>query len=114
MKNKFLIWWTNQSDCERVEMLTLDWPKYLADEFQSRYGRSGRGRLWTPKELDDDKGMPNAATWSDTDMNCRMAADAGGIVILSSDYIQVGGLPGFVTKFDMTLVRPAHDADSPC
>lgn len=47
----YLIWWTNQSDVERVEYLGLDgqlghWPKYLKDEFASRNGRAGRGRLW--------------------------------------------------------------------
>jgi hypothetical protein len=38
MSDKYLIWWTNQNDCERIVPLDT-WPKYLYDEFQSRYGR---------------------------------------------------------------------------
>ena len=103
----YLIWWTNQSDVERVEYLGLDgqlghWQKYLKDEFASRNGRAGRGRLWMPDEFTD---APQEAEFGPTNPVCRMAADCGGIVIRDGDFEQVCHLPGFVTTFSMKIVR---------
>lgn len=102
----YLIWWTNQSDCERIVQLET-WPTYLADEFQSRDGRNGRGRLWVPKDISDD--APDGVT-IDWDENnnwlCKAASDAGGIVIRASDVRHVQFLPGFVTTFAMTVPEP--------
>lgn len=101
MNRTFLIWWTNQNDCERIAPLA-SWPKYLYDEFRSRYGRNGRGRLWVSSELPD---APDGVDRWNEDENwlCKSASDAGGIVIPAEDIKHVQFLPGFVTTFEMTL-----------
>jgi hypothetical protein len=105
MTEKYLIWWTNQNDCERIVPLET-WPVYLYDEYRSRYGRSGRGRLWSPSKFDHDKDLPEGvvAAWDeDNNWLCKAASDAGGIVIEAKDVAQVQFLPGFVTTFAMAL-----------
>ena len=102
MADKYLIWWTNQNDCERIVPLDT-WPKYLYNEFQSRDGRNGRGRLWCPDKFKD---APSGVTieWDSlTNWLCKAASDAGGIVIKADDMAQVQFLPGFVTTFAMEL-----------
>lgn len=105
----YLIWWTNQSDCERIEHLGLagqlgHWPEYIFEEFGSRNGRNGRGRLWVSLKLRPTP--PEEADWDDEAAVCKMAADAGGIVIVDSDANEVRHLPGFVTTFEMKIWRP--------
>lgn len=97
----YLIWWTNQADCERIVPLDT-WPVYLYDEYQSRQGRNGRGRLWVSSKLKD---APQGTDLWDTTNNwlCRAAQDAAGIVIKAEHLKQVQFLPGFVTTFDMAL-----------
>src|SRR5580700_11593268 len=97
--SKYLIWWTSQSDHERVAELTIDWPDYLRREFDSRQGRAGRGRLWVSDRFDDDRDMPSEATWDDNNPLCKIADDAGGIVITLADLHHVWMLPGFITDF---------------
>jgi hypothetical protein len=102
MAEKYLIWWTNQNDCERITPLDT-WPLYLYEEFRSRSGRAGRGRLWTSPVVKD---APESVTidWDSlTNWLCKMADDAGGIVIKAEHVVQVQFLPGFVTTFAMEL-----------
>lgn len=102
MAEQYLIWWTSQEDCERIAPLDT-WPTYLYDEFQSRYGRNGRGRLWVPSKFKD---APDSVTidWDTlTNWLCKAAEDAGGIVIKTEHVEQVQYLPGFVTTFAMQL-----------
>lgn len=103
----YLIWWTNQGDVERIEYLGEvgmlgHWPKYIGDQFASRNGRPGRGRLWVDEACKD---APEEAEFGPTNPVCRMAADCGGIVIRDIDLGEVRHLPGFVTTFDMKIVR---------
>jgi hypothetical protein len=103
-KKEPLIWWLSQDDVERIEWLGVagllsDWPEYLTDEFASRNGRPGRGRLWVADQFGDV-----GAKWDNELPTCKMAKDSGGIVIEAADYMQVVHLPGFVTRFDMSLV----------
>lgn len=101
MADKYLIWWTNQNDCERITPLD-SWPMWLYDEFRSRVGRSGRGRLWVPKLFEGD--APQEAKWdAANNWLCQAANDAGGIVIPEHALRHVQFLPGFVTTFDMAL-----------
>lgn len=96
---KYLIWWTNQSDCERITPLDT-WPTWLYDEYQSRLGRPGRGRLWVSDEWSD---APEQADWDYSKWTCHSAADAGGIVIPLDAIHHVMLLPGFVTNFLMEI-----------
>lgn len=107
MAEKFVIWWTSQEDWERITPLD-SWPTWLYDEFRSRGGRAGRGRLWVPQLW--TKGVPEGVSveW-DVANNwlCGIANDAGGIVIPIDALRHVQFLPGFVTTFDMTLPTTA-------
>jgi hypothetical protein len=107
--DRFLIWWTNQSDCERIAPLD-SWPTWLYDEFRSRLGRHGRGRLWVPGLWDKDAPGGVSVEW-DTGNNwlCRAADDAGGIVIPADALRHVQFMPGFVTTFDMALPENITD-----
>lgn len=106
MAETYLIWWTNQNDCERVVPLDI-WPRYLGEQFESRYGRAGRGRLWV---ADFTPPAPESISieW-DEDENwlCKIAHDAGGVVIKARDLHLVAFLPGFVTTFAMELPSAA-------
>lgn len=105
----FLIWWTNQSDWERIERAGLHleqgWPLYLSEQFEDRGGRNGRGRLWVYEGFAGDKALKGGAKWDDEKPQCKMAADAGGIVIRPADAQFVQWLPGFVTRLDMDPPR---------
>lgn len=106
-KDKYLIWWTSQEDCERVEFFGLadllnDWPPYLRTEFASRNGRSGRGRLWVSGRLKDAPSEVSVA-WSNAVAGCAAAKSAGGIVIKAEDVTHIQFLPGFVTTYAMEL-----------
>lgn len=108
--NEPLIWWTNQEDAERVEVLSRanlldDWPDYLRDQFASRMGRAGRGRLWS----DERFGTTPAQPWNNANPLCRIANDAGGIVIEGGDLKHVADLPGFVTTLAMHRPSPAGE-----
>lgn len=100
---KYLIWWTSQHDCERIQPLAVGWPTYLREEYASRVGRPGRGRLWVHESFEGEGGPPEQAKWDDDNWWCEVAADAGGIVIRLTDLKCVQCLPGFVTTFDMQL-----------
>ena len=106
---RFLIWWTNQADHERAAMvleatgLMPTWPKYLRDQFRSRQGRAGRGRLWAADQFATDPVVAAGVAWDEAKPLCMMADDAGGIVIRAEDHHRVVMLPGFVTTFAMTF-----------
>ncbi len=106
--NGYLIWWTNQADCEAViakDAYHLEWPDYLRNEFGSRLGRNGRGRLWTPH------GIPlEEVPWDDNWPLCRAAKDCGGVVIHAKDRHLVQSLPGFLTD---TTMRKALNPTAP-
>lgn len=108
--HEYLIWWTNQSDCERIVPLDT-WPVYLGKEYSSRLGRNGRGRLWVADEV--EKSPHGIAVDWDAGKNwlCRAAGDCAGIVIKGEHLGEVQFLPGFVTTFDMTL--PSTSLPSP-
>lgn len=106
MADEYLIWWTNQEDCDRIVPLE-SWPVWLYDEFRSRQGRAGRGRLWVSLRLAD---APKTVTieWDSlTNWLCLAANTAGGIVIRREDLRHVQFLPGFITTFAMALPEPA-------
>lgn len=98
MPTEYLIWWLCDEDIEVIgEKLPHNFPKYLQEQFQSRCGRAGRGRLWAAK------GMREAVRWRKTAM-ARRLMDYGGIVIDAKNLNLLATLPGIVTDF--TLQRP--------
>lgn len=120
-----LIWWTSEADCKALgepfdstdpddtgdisayptftflDLSTVSWPAYLKTQYQSRYGRHGRGRLWVAREFDFDD-----VTWDRTRVAVRLidAEGHGGIVVRRADLPLLRSLPGFVTNRAMELV----------
>jgi hypothetical protein len=119
----YVIWWTTQSDCEFIVALCetekpmlAEWPTWLRDQFASRVGRSGRGRLWNA--WPDVALVGGVEPWPDTLLGRFLngtAADkfnAGGIVVPLGELNLVIGLPGFVTNDSLTrLLIHALDLD---
>jgi hypothetical protein len=100
MKNEELaIWWLTQEECEAIRQSDRNLPGYLGEEFDSRHGRPGRGRLWVPKNL----GTAEVKPWPNKPMARFLGANAGGIVIDRDDVPMLAEFPGIVT--DMELRR---------
>lgn len=97
-----LIWWTNQSDCERILPLDI-WPIYLYDQYQSRLGRPGRGRVWVHGDI---VGAPDEVEWDDNKWTCQSASECAGIVFKAEHLYAVQYLPGFITTLNMELPAP--------
>lgn len=100
----FLIWWTNQADCEAVSEYrgVIDVPDYIAREFRSRHGRPGRGRLWIPTELYAEVPIPPITIpWPETPLANVLGDYYGGIVIRASDVACLRELPGVVTDLEV-------------
>lgn len=114
MTKHYVIWWTNQCDAEMVNAIyeaeylatdlpprfSLDWPEYLHDQWESRYGRAGRGRLWNAFPEDFPNGVDPWPTYRYAEMigGSHDRHSAAGIVIPLEDLHHVIGLPGFVTN----------------
>ena len=119
---EFLVWWTSEADARKLGE-EPDWsshpnlPDYIRDEFSSRYGRAGRGRLWVPPGI-----QVSSVRWDDNRPTCRAAADCGGVVFRRLDIEAVAALPGFITDTAMNemvgallpadLIRQAREAIS--
>jgi hypothetical protein len=96
------IWWTTQNDAQNAdpsELLML--PEYVQEQFDSRYGRPGRGRLWS----DDRFGSGVSCDFSEVETKSEIASykfdEAGGVVIRAMDIELIRRLPGVIT--DMKL-----------
>jgi len=102
-RTDLLIWWTDQEECESIgnhtHMLKTV-PEYIRKEYSSRYGRNGRGRLWTDAQF-GAVGFP----WDTTKPASRLADKRGGIVIWASDAAHVFGLPGFLTDQRLNIIN---------
>lgn len=102
------IWWTSETDCLAIGEPSGDepdlpalaaCPDYIRDQYHSRYGRNGRGRLWVADRFGDC----HVARWPDTDLARAIARTSGGIVILGEDAPLVRPLPGVVTDFNLEI-----------
>lgn len=100
--SRFLIWWTNQEECEAVgeQIEQSSVPDYLKSEFRSRVGRNGRGRLWVPDHI-DLKGIE----WDTAKPASRLAESRGGIVLDADDSLLVFYLPGFLTDLELNFIN---------
>jgi len=101
-ENPYVIWWSDQTDCEMIAAMQQPeapnvWPEYIDEQFDSRYGRPARGRLWVATGI-ELTGIP----WKDHDpLYQAVGKDSGGIVIRGEDVGHVAGWPGFVADEDM-------------
>lgn len=96
----YLIWWTSQDECEQIEEIEPLLPDYIQDEFESRLGRSGRGRLWIHQSI-PIKGID----WNEARPAARLCSERGGIVIKAIDKSAVFDLPGFLTDLGLNFLN---------
>lgn len=100
-----LIWWTSQQECEAIGFDSpATFPEYLADEYQSRLGRNGRGRLWIHASISQGD-----IEWPADKPAARLAGVRGGIVIRAADAPIVFGLPGFLTDTELNLINALEE-----
>lgn len=101
-----LIWWTTQEDCEATMALKVKskMPKYLRDEFISRIGRAGRGRLWVAKRF-----KITSIDWNENCVAARYCERAGGIVFDETNLSFVKSLHGIVTDLKMNIIASNFD-----
>ena len=99
---QFLIWWTNQRDAEDAAATVKSFvPKYIVEEFQSRFGRPGRGRLWVPTHEDFAGISASGIVWDETVPRIEYMNDAAGIVFRIEDYEHLKNHPGLITDVHM-------------
>jgi hypothetical protein len=92
----YYIWWLNQRDCESLgENPPLK--GYLLEEFRSREGRAGRGRLWVSTEFPEFPSFVQYSPEAEKRLAVLGAGDYGGIVIRPEDLDFCQGTPGLVT-----------------
>lgn len=100
-RTDILIWWTAQDECEAMgDTLDDRFPAYIRAEYRSRYGRNGRGRLWSDAQF-GNVGIP----WDTAKPASRLADVRGGIVINASDAHHVFDLPGFLTDLKLNFIN---------
>lgn len=76
-----IIWWTTQQDCERSDKF-IEPESEIADLFDDRWGRAGRGRIWSDLTLKQPIPPPDADE------------DIGGILMSVEVAKQICYLPG--------------------
>lgn len=110
MARYFYVWWVDQSACECIgERLPTSFDKWVRDQYQSRYGRAGRGRLWCDDEVMavwQPKMKITIKPWPKTKLAKWLGGDFGGIVLTPDQAEKVIelGLPGVMTNNKMKLV----------
>lgn len=112
-----VLWWTNQHDCALVRSLGIaarggltagfseddgmpSWPGYIADAYSRRYGRAGRGRIWTAYGMKTSGVDP----WPDSALAQLLGETHGAVLIWTRDVHHVVGLPGIVTDMALNLI----------
>lgn len=101
-----LIWWINQADCDAIgRELPTEYPEYLKDQFASRRGRPGRGRLWTHDSL----GHAEVDPWPETPLAKVLGEGYGGVVFKEDDLGLLWQLPGVITDTKLNKVPVPPD-----
>jgi hypothetical protein len=99
-----VIWWTSNAEADLIgedPETVKGFPLYLRDQFQSRLGRNGRGRLWIPPQFSQEiKGIPWPEGKDETPL-VRYCAKAAGIVLDVHDVPVLLGFPGVVTDLSL-------------
>ena len=96
-KTRIAVWWVNQADCEKIDSEQIS-EKYIRGEYDSRYGRAGRGRLWVPNTIECRQvEVPKEVCYDGPDTH-------GGIVILKEDIEKVRPLGGIFSDVDGNLL----------
>lgn len=98
MEEKIHVWWTSQKDEEAIgPELPERWPAYLVEQYRSRRGRDGRGRIWAAEVF---KHLPEQVVefhQISTPLSRYLGENCAGILIHQRDTNLVFTLPGVVT-----------------
>ncbi len=94
-----LIWWTTQDDCEAlIDSEPFKVPTYISEQFQSRLGRSGRGRLWIHDTI-----KLKRIDWNEQSPVSELCERSAGIVFHAEDIDFLNGINGIIT--DLNLIE---------
>lgn len=105
------VWWLSQADSQAIAVSerapgNLGWPEYLVSEFNSRYGRAGRGRLWVPPGI-----TIRDIHWPDPETPiATICSNCGGIVFWRKDIEAIKQLPGLITDMELNRFFEADHA----
>ena len=105
MNKDLYIWWTSQKDCEEHNKISddfnldIDGDTYLDNQFNSRLGRSGRGRLWIDNKFDI-----TGIDWNEEKADQLNLNDCGGIVFSKEDLNLVSSYPGIITDLNLNQI----------
>jgi len=107
--DRYAIWWINQDDASWIYRTVplCEWkpvPQYIQDEFLSRMGRSGRGRLWINN--DEFPNITGLSNWDTTTEAAKLIAKSShaGIWIHRTDARLIPGEAGFITDLDLNMI----------
>ncbi len=101
-KKELLIWWTSNAESQAIgPEAPAALPAYVREQYQDRFGRNGRARLWVDKKF----GAREISEWPDTFIG-RMIREgtSGGIVFTSPEVKLFKGVPGVVTDFQLRMI----------
>lgn len=103
--NDLLIWWISGNDCELIgDNLDSDHiPSYICDQYRSRIGRDGRGRLWIEPSL-GFQGSTTKAFEVITPLTRYLEILCGGIMFLPEHKHHFQNLPGVITNLKLQRV----------
>lgn len=101
-KSELFIWWTSDQECREIgPEAALKLPAYVRVQYQQRYGRAGRGRLWADPRLNE----PEITTWPKTSIAEMLEAGHGGVVFLGRDLgLFTDDVRGLVTDFRLRMM----------
>lgn len=108
--NDYLVWWIDQRCCEAIGTDLPEFvPIYIRGQYQQRYGRPGRGRLWVAHNFPDGIQIK---PWPDTPLGRYLGGDFGGLVIFQDDAEILRDFPGIITNLKLErLIVPSEPVD---
>lgn len=110
------VWWTDQACCEAIgdQDNAPRWlPEYVREQYWSRYGRAGRGRLWAHERFQDLGRIRIAWPDPETPLARWLGKGFAGIVIEAADVPLLHDLPGVVTDMWLRPWAPAKPDTCP-
>ena len=111
----YFIWWLSQNEYEEILDKRLDaqlGKAYILEQFTSRVGRPGRGRLWVHESI-----PIRGIEWDNSKPAGELAGVRGGIVIHADDAKFVLTKPGVLTDLKLNFITTSIDrkeAIPPC
>jgi hypothetical protein len=104
-RDKLLIWWLCENDYKAIKVKDLKiLPGYMTEEYKSRLGRPGRGRLWVSEKMKKIQAVIEVNPWPDSALGRLFGEGYGGIVFDGKSLPVLRRLPGIVTNLKLERV----------